>query len=73
MTSTDYVKAALETVSKQLEKRGVKFPSRVSTPIAAGYTPETNTTPELNSDDVTHFQELIGIYDGLWKLGGSIF
>ena len=69
MNSTDYVKAALENVSNQIEKRGVKLPSRVSTPMATGYVPELDDSPELNSDDLTHFQELIGILRWAVEIG----
>ena len=69
MNSTDYLKAALDNVLNQMEKRGVKIPSRVSTPMAAGYLPELDLSPELNADDVTHFQELIGILRWAVEIG----
>ena len=61
MTSTDYVKAAVENVEKQLKKRNMKLPSRATTPMAQGFAPELDSSPELNSDDLTLYQEMIGV------------
>ena len=69
MNSTDYLKAALDNVLNQMKKRGVKIPSRVFTPMTAGYLPELDLSPELNADDVTHFQELIGILRWAVEIG----
>ena len=69
MNSTDYIKAALDNVSKQIEKRGGKFSSRVSTPMAAEYRSELDSSPELNEDETTHFQELIGILRWAVEIG----
>ena len=63
----DYV--ALEFISNQLEKRGIRLPSRVSNPMAAGYVPELDNSPELKSDDITHFQELNGILRWAVEIG----
>lgn len=61
MTSVDYVKAAVANVEEKLAKTGKKLPSKVPTPMTLNYVPELDGTPELNEDDTTYFQELIGV------------
>ena len=69
MSSTDYVKAALDNLSQQFEKKGIKLPTRVITPMADGYVPALVSSTELNSDDTTHFQELISILRWAVEIG----
>ena len=69
MSSTEYVKAAIDILTKQMEKIGIKFPSRVSTPFVTGHVPELDSTPELNSEDTTHSQELMGIFRWSVEIG----
>jgi len=59
--SHDYVKNAIANIEEQLNSNGMKLPTRVSTPMAAHYHPETDSSNELSSDGVTTFQECIGI------------
>ena len=61
MTSTDYVKAAVANVEEQLKKKDMKLPSRAATPMAQYFVPETDSSPELESDNINLFQELIGL------------
>lgn len=60
MSSTDYVKAAIDNIEELLRKKGSALPSQVVTPMSQGYVPETDDTPELGRDDITLYQELIG-------------
>jgi hypothetical protein len=69
MTSRDYVKAAIENVENQLRIRHDKLPTGAVTPIAQNYVPEQDVTEELNSDDITTFQELIGILRWAIEIG----
>ena len=61
LTSKDYIKAAVENVEKTLEKKGMILPTRADTPMIKDYYPELDESPELNEQDITWFQELIGI------------
>ena len=69
MTSRDYIKLAIENLEKQLKKRNMKLPSRATTPMASEYTPELDTSEELGPDDVTFFQELVGILRWAVEIG----
>ena len=61
MLNQEYVKNAIKTVEDQLKKRGMRLPTRATTPMLAGYYPETDSSPELDIEDTTLLQELIGI------------
>jgi len=61
MTSHDYVKNAIANIEEQLNSKGMRLPTRVSTPMASRYHPETNSSNELPSGEITTFQEYIGI------------
>ena len=61
MSSQEYIKNAVKTVKDQLKKSGKKLPALATTPMSAGYYPETDSSPELNLEDTTLFQELMGI------------
>ena len=69
MTSRDYIKAALMEVETKLTKKGRRLPSHAYTPMTSNYAPETDDSPELDPDDITYFQELIGILRWAVELG----
>ena len=61
MTSKDYIKAIVSNLEKRLEKRGMKLPNKnVNIPMSSSFVPELDMSEELNTDDITMFQELIG-------------
>ena len=60
MTSFDYLKNAIKTVEEQLKRKGRKLPARATTPMSSGYYPEEDSSPELDEDGITLFQELVG-------------
>ena len=69
MSSTDYVKAAIDNVEEQLKKKGKKLATKAPTPMTTNYYPEMDTSPELDSSGITTFQELIGILRWSIKIG----
>ena len=70
ITSRDYIKAAIENVEKNLwENFRIKLPGKVQTPIAQNYTPELDTSTELDAKGVQTFQELIGILRWAIEIG----
>ena len=70
VTSQDYIKAAVKNVEETIKKSGRRFPtSNLDTPMNATYTPELDVTDELNDDDVTFFQELIGVLHWATEIG----
>lgn len=63
--SQDYVKAAVKNVEK-----AIALPTHnVDTPMNNSYTPEYDVTEELSGDDVTFFQELIGVLRWATEIG----
>ena len=69
MSSSSYVKAAIETISEQLHKRSMKFNNRCNTPILQGYRPELDNSQELEDEDVTFYQEMMGMLRWAIELG----
>lgn len=69
MSCTDYAKAAVDNVEEQLKKKGSKLPSRATTPMIQNYVPELDSSPELSSNDITLFQELIGVLRWAAEIG----
>ena len=71
ITSQDYVKAAVANVETTIKKSGRRrLPtSNVDTPMNITFSPEMDVTEELNEDDVTYFQELIGVLRWATEIG----
>lgn len=70
ISSDDYVKAALGNVQSQSEGTQWKMPKgKVKTPLPTGYHPEMDDTDELNDEDVTLYQEFIGIIRWATEIG----
>ena len=61
MSSEKYVKSAIQNIEETLQKMGQRLPSKCKTPLAYGYHPELDVTPELMADGLHRYQELIGI------------
>ena len=57
MSSEKYVKAAVANIDEKLSESGLRLPSKCSTPFSSDYHPSTDTTPELDSDGLTFYQE----------------
>ena len=61
MSSEKYVKSAIQNIAETLQKMGQRLPSKCKKPLAYGYLPEIDVTPELKADGLQRYQELIGI------------
>jgi len=60
--SQDYVKAAVANVEEALKKKNRRLPTgRLDTPMSISYTPELDVTDELDADNATFYQELVGV------------
>ena len=60
MSSEKYCAALLKNAESILEKRGLRLPTKVPTPMRHGYKPELDVTAELKAEGVKFYQELIG-------------
>ena len=61
MSITDYIKSAVENAEETFKEKVYRLPSRVVTSMSRRYYPETDSSPELDQDEITTFQELLGI------------
>ena len=61
MSSEKYVKSAIQNIEETLQKIGQRLPSKCKMPLAYGYRPELDVTPELKADCLERYQELMGI------------
>ena len=61
MSSETYVKRAITEVERELTPIGKKLATKVSTPLASGYRPEIDQSPELGPQQLNYFQGLIGV------------
>ena len=50
MSSEKYVKSAIQNIEETLQKMGQRLPSKCKMPLAYGYRPELDVTPELKAD-----------------------
>ena len=69
ITSVDYINAAVKTVKEAIKERRWHLPKAGDTPMSLSYYPELDKSPELESDDVTLYQEIIGMLRWATELG----
>jgi hypothetical protein len=67
--STSYIKKAIGEIEKELEDANLKLLPNAKTPLASGYRPELDTSPELGSKQLNYFQGLIGILRWACEIG----
>lgn len=66
MSSETYVKRVLEN---ELQAAGKRLSTKASTPLASGYRPELDVSPELDDKRATYYQGLVGILRWIVELG----
>ena len=69
MSSEAYCKAALFNVEQWLEKRKEKLPTRTACVFPSGWKPELDVTPLLNDEDVSYYQQQVGVLRWMVELG----
>ena len=69
MSMSQYVQEAVKNVEEHLKKRDLALLKKASTPIAANYSPELDASDELDADDATYYQSLIGILHWIVEMG----
>ena len=53
MSSTDYIKSAVDNVEEQLKKKGCQLPSIAVTPMSQGCYPKMESSPELDQNGIS--------------------
>ena len=69
MSSEKYVKAAIENIEQMLAESNQRLPIKCRTPLSSGYRPGLDTSPELKTEGLQRYQELIGILRWAVELG----
>ena len=69
MSAEKYVNSAVTNVEEALAKKGLRLPTKCYTPLSTDYRPELEVSPELKSDGVQLYQELIGVLRWAVELG----
>ena len=69
MSADSYVQRAIDEVERELNIIGQKLRTKVSTPLASGYRPELEISPELDAERANYYQGLIGVLRWICELG----
>ena len=69
MNSKDCIKLAIANVEGQLRKRGLRLPTKVTTPMNSTFSPELDISEELDGEDITFYQEIIGMLRWAIEIG----
>ena len=67
--STQYVRAAVDNVEEYLGTKGQKLQPKATTPLSSKYRPEVDISDELDEDEASYFQSLIGVLRWIVELG----
>ena len=67
--STSYVKKAIADLEKELEDADLRLMPSARTPLASGYRPELDLSPELESKQLNYYQGLIGVLRWICDIG----
>jgi hypothetical protein len=69
MSSTEYVKKAVQEVERELSYLESYLPKRIETPLSSGYQPELDFSEELDANQTNYYQGLIGVLRWIVELG----
>ena len=59
MSLDKYCASAVKNVEECLNKKGLRLQNKCVTPLQSGYKPELDDTPELKSDGMQYYQEIV--------------
>ena len=69
VSTSQYAQEAVRNVESHLETQGLKLRKAVSAPITKDYRPELDTSPELDPEEGTYYQYLIGVLRWMVEMG----
>ena len=69
MSSEKYVKLAIENIEQTLAETNEHLPTKCRTPLSSGYRPDLDTSPELKTEGLQRYQELVSILRWAVQLG----
>ena len=71
-STSQYIQSTARNVEEYLKKRGDgrwSLPAKAETPIQSTYCPELDVSPELDAEEVSYYQSLIGLLRWIVELG----
>lgn len=69
ITSVDYINATVKTIEERIKNTKWLIPSKAVMPMDSTFVPELDVSDELSADDVTMYQEIIGMLRWSTELG----
>ena len=69
ISSDTYVRRAVEEVERELARVGKQLKKKVVLPLASGYRPELDASPELDENRASYFASLMGVLRWCIELG----
>jgi hypothetical protein len=69
MSSSHYLKEALNNLEEHLQAEGLRLQGKPQTPMRTDYRPELDTSPHLSPEQANYFMSLIGILRWAVELG----
>ena len=69
LSSEKYVKTAVANVEECLAKKGLRLPSKCTTPFQLNYHPADDVSRELDAEGTRYLQELVGVLRWSIELG----
>jgi hypothetical protein len=69
ISSDTYVRRAVEEVERELAKVSKQLKKKVVSPLASGYRPELDASPELDENRASYFASLMGVLRWCIELG----
>ena len=69
MCSKDYVKLVIANIEQQVKEKRMRLSGKAVIPMENGCIPELDDTPELHKDDITFYQEIIGMLRWAIEIG----
>ena len=69
VSSSKYIQDSIKNLERKMEDRGLKLRPGVRAPLSNNYRPELDGSPELNAEDGTFYQSLIGSLRWMVEMG----
>ena len=69
VSSSKYIQDSIKNLESKMEKKNLKLRSGVKAPLSKDYRPELDSSPELNTEDASLYQSLIGSLRWMVEMG----
>ena len=69
VSTSHYVQEAVKNVERRLTAKGMRLNRGGTAPLSPGYCPELDSSPELETQDASYYQSLIGILRWMIEMG----